>query len=292
MVIFSKKFLVFRYSVGHVVILSAIICGFLAVYLKNRELLAIVSVLGILVIIFFLPDDFTYRFYKEICPFLSIVSAYGIVYLLKFFEGRTKWKIKTVYITLIIVLLLPTFVDSSYERFSKLPEGMETASAIADFEYQAADWLRENTTKNTIILSDFRTMVLVTPLANRISPVEKTMLVSELGEEDLTTLGNIKDILSGTNSDLVYDAIKSVYGKMSYRDKYYLESQERFEDISYVIIVSSRTIKWLKTPSLNPVKNPQVDDVPSVYIDKLLSFKNFKLIYSIDEKIYIFKMEV
>lgn len=161
---------------------------------RKRENLLIISVFSLALFLYFFPETYSYRFYKEITVIMASVIAIGIATLFRLFAHRRWSKYSRIILsTLIIALLIPNLVIPIYQRSYQSLLGQ---SMVSSYEYTAAKWMKSNTPENTVVISDYVTMELLGPLSNKMLPVPRNYLVEGLSPEDQEVVWNIKDMLS------------------------------------------------------------------------------------------------
>jgi len=283
-------------------IISLLLIGSSRMFVSNkREHLLTLSMFTITLFIYFLPDYWTYREYKQFSPFMAIIIAnafydpfYKIVttrVLIKRPQINTKLMFKRVFpIFCMYILLLPSLILPLYSRFSYTPPGSNIHSLIAEYEYITAMWIRENFPENTKIISDFMTMVLITPLADKIWLIDKKMAVELLNYREKQLLLQIKyGIFLANDSKTAYENILTVANYTPWFEQYYLKQTGLSGNTSTILIViSARTVKWLEQESLKEVRYPQYQDVDFKYLKIFLDDRYFTLVFKIDRKIYVF----
>jgi hypothetical protein len=284
------------------IILSLLIIGSVLIILsKNLKKLLILTMFSSTLLIYFFPDLWTYRAYKEFSPFMAIIlaiSAYEITELIAKTSNRLKKTLIKQYInllsyTLILFIVTPSLVLPVYTRFSFTPPGQQSYTIIAKYEYETALWLRENTPENTRIISDYRTMILITPLANKIWLTEKQMNVPSLNNEDQQRVSYIKnEIFLAPNSKHAYEAIWNLSNQTPWDEQLFLESTKLSQtNITFVVIISTRTVKWIEQQGINDISLPQYGGVDQKYLEKFLDINYFIQLINIDNEIYVFKVK-
>jgi hypothetical protein len=163
---------------------------------RKRENLLVISAFSLALFLYFFPETFAYRFYREVSIMMACVIAVGLMSMFKILVRR-RWSkySKIVLSTLVIALLIPNLVIPVYQRSY---ESLLGQSMVSDNEYSAARWIMENMPENTLVISDYATMELLAPLSNKMLPVARMYLVQGLSTEDLQVVWYIKNKLSPT----------------------------------------------------------------------------------------------
>jgi len=164
----------------------------------KRENLLMISGLSLALLLYFFPETFSYRVYREISLMMAYVISFGLWSVFKRVlspVNRRRKYVSFVVSTLAITLLVPNLIVPVYQRHY---ESLLGKSMTTDYEYTAARWLLENAPENTLLISDFSTMELLAPLSNKMLPIGRMYLIRGLSVEDLQFIKYIKDKLSPT----------------------------------------------------------------------------------------------
>ncbi|RLF37721.1 MAG: hypothetical protein DRN03_01685 [Thermoplasmata archaeon] len=262
------------------------------------------DVTALLMTIYFAPE-YTHRIYMELSTFMGISVSYAVKALLEIMLTHFNIPFKsyrlvffvTTYLSLVTIVLIPTLVVDVYERFHYAPPRYEYNSIMTMEEYKAAVWLRENLPVGTVIITDFMSNMLITPIANKIWVIEKVMNPQTLPDEDRILLQFIKDhVFKADSSTEAYEALRAVKGHILWREEPFMRRLGiANEDLVYVILLSSRTSKWIDTPGIE-LTEPlgQFDRYSRVRDEHLRLFMDdryFELIYSDNEELYIFMVK-
>ena len=283
------------------VILSLLIIGStLMIFSKKQKELFLVTMLSLTLLIYFLPDFWTYRAYKEFSPFIALVLANSVYSIYKltvsvstqFGFGHIKKYVTLFYVSVMLVILIPNLVSPVCARFSFSPPGKQSYTLIADYEYETAEWLRKYTPENARIISDFRTIVLITPLANKLWLTSRSMSVGGLSEYDKGLVLYIKNnIFLASDSRSAYEATLNLSNQVHWIDEYFIESRDSSLSNELLIVISARTIKWIEQRDINDVFFPQYGSIDPNYLERFRP-EYFRLLYNIDDEIYVLKVNV
>jgi len=284
------------------IILALLIVGLFHILLsKDRKKLLILTMFSLTLLIYFLPDFWTYRAYKEFSPFMAIVLAISVCSIYELIFRTLNWLNRTninkylapLALALMLSIIIPTLVFPVYTRFSFTYSNQQYYTCIADYEYQAALWLKENTPENTKIISDYRTMVLIIPLSNKIWLTDRQMNVLSLPDEDRQLVSYIKNnIFLAPDSKHAYEAIWNLSNRIPWQENPFLECTGLSEsNITFVVIISARTVKWIEQQGIIDVAFPQYVNVNPKYLEIFLDTNYFELLLNIDDKIYVFKVK-
>jgi len=282
------------------IVITVLVAGLLIALLKRRPNYLLVSTMFLVTFtIYVLPDYWLYRAYKEFSPFMAIVLAIPFDYVRRSWIAKSfsrsegnklrEYALAILASILIIMFLLFSLIPPLISRFSYTPKGSSYYSLITDYEYSTANWLRANLPDNVRLISDYRTIVLLTPLANKIWITEKGMSVYSLSQQDKELLSYVKRrILMNPDPVEAWKATIELEGNISWSERYFLERIGK-EPGPLVIVFSCRTQEWLARKGLSDVTFPQQDAIiEDAHFKKFLNGKFFKLVYNIDDKIYVF----
>ena len=280
---------------------------------KNDNNLTVLSSTWSILLLFFLPELFTYRSYHILTPLMGITLAYMIDALgqkadLFLNKNRKKlainirFKSKILRISthgliavFLLILLSPLLFLPFYSRYSFFPEGSESNSYFANYDYKVATWIRQNTPKNTIILSDYFSMKLYQGLSSR--PLLFSGLNSgEESAEAQAILWFIKqDIFLAHTSEDAYNSILSFIKKLNMNSWIPWPEKNALEYLGIsltnpdiLIVINPRTCVWLKQESISDVRPPYYDVDPT-YLQVFNDSNYFRLVYKFENKVYIFK---
>ena len=285
---------------------------------KNDDNLTISSSMWAMLLFFFLPEFFTYRGYHILTPLMGITFAYIINELgqraSSFFTksrkrlivkvGSYTYKLKSIRagfspygltVVLLLVLVFPLLFLPFYSRYSFFPEGSESNSYFADYDYQVTAWIKENAPKNAIILSDYFSMKMYQGLSSR--PVLfRGLNAGEESNEAQAILWFIKqNILLAPTSEKAYDSISSFVKNLN--ESQWIPWQEKntlvslgisLDNPNVFIIINPRTCVWLKQHGISDVR-PPYNNVNLTYLEPFHDSDYFKLVYKVENEMYIFR---
>jgi hypothetical protein len=254
-------------------------------YLWNASLLVTFLVFAI----YFLPIPDIIRISAALAPFVPLYVAYGVesfvdvineTILARFLKEKYVSKIIgksfLCYFILALILFSATnpFLNYIGSKMFK-PEGANSyyLSLVADYEYKVAVWIRNNLPKDAIIISDPETMYIIAGISGRKLPIAIGMLVQDLQIPDLVKLYWIRfNIINMTEPEKTAFYAR-ILGKQP------------------VIVISCRTIKWLD--SIQFVQQPCYFNISGTNVIKkfLKEDKLFKLLYKVDDRIYVFTLQ-
>ena len=288
-------------KVNHPIILVMLIGGVATTLLSKDSLwLFLNAVFSSSLVLYALPELWTYRIYKAFTPFMATILAASVVipieWFPKYFSSKINFSlrihkllmsidIKFCLMLLLVLVLLPTLVSPAYKRFSDSPDG-RYHSLISEYEYNAAMWLRSNVPENVRIISDVRTMIILTPLANKKWLIERKMNVFNLPTQYIK-----ERILLAQDSKQAYQAISALHDRIPWHEQYFIEDVNYSLD-GFIIVISARTQRWLEQEGIADVEFPHYGEVDPSIIEKFMISNYFKLIYvSKGRELYIFQVQ-
>jgi len=192
---------------------------------------------------------------------------------------------------LILIPIIPTLDDPLIEASIRWSS---QGKFVADYEWEAAEWIRNNLPENIAIVSDYETIMILTPLGNKMWVTAKGMDIRDISrnEECKQVMQIIKyEILKSNSSESAYLAIQKLRSLIHVQERSYMSYIGMDpNELDFIVVVSSRTVKWIEQEGITDVFEPQYFDVDPKYL-QVFNAKHFKLLYMIDSKLYIFKVE-
>jgi hypothetical protein len=266
-----------------------------------------VGMLSATLLAFFFPDLWTFRISRYFRPFIAYVLAVAFCSIYDFMKSiSSKWyirinivsrqvtlglnKIASIsFIGVLLISMYPSLIGPLY----KVCLSNTSKPAIADYEYETAAWLKNNMPKSTVIVSDYKTMLYLTSLSDKLCLTNAMEYARELSEEQKHILAWIKyNIFKAPNSQTAFYAIYHLTNLIKFwrsGELFYMNySGIRVEELTFVIVISSRTVKWLESEA-DEIHYAQFSKVPSKYLQLFEDVNYFSLVYEIENKIYVFK---
>ncbi len=199
-------------------------------------------------------------------------------------------------------MLFPTLSTPYFEEINAAldttPSG--NINTIDYYEYEMAQWLKQNTPSDVLIISDPWTQFMLSGLANRKLTVNRRMIYDELGNTKPIfklddTQSEIADILLEQNPLRAHEGIMRI--RDSYLESAYLHEQMGDKiangNLPVIIVISGRTCEWLRRGETGDlgVEYPY----PFEFFINLGTFSTtpfFKPLHSIDDEIYAFNVNL
>ncbi len=225
---------------------------------------AVVVVAALMFLVFLLPDNLAFRTNRAMVPFLAVLVAAGADHAGRIARevvrrlDRDRPVVQKALPVIIIAAVFPALITPFMDFRATIPEGQSHNSAISDIEYELADWLQHNTGENVRIVSDYQTMLILTSLANKVSLTERHLFPIEMTQRGRQQMRLIKrSVLSATDSEAAYAAIRSLAGTEPPRERRYMEAVHLSEgDARYLVVWTMRTWLWTQQPTIDAYLGP------------------------------------
>lgn len=199
---------------------------------------------------------------------------------------KIRWIIPILLIILATSSVIPNFL-SLYGR----------SSFIEDYEYKAAQWIKENSSQNTLLVSDQATMLLFSGLCDKYTLVHLSQNYPKGYPTDMQLLSFIYDLFLSNGPLKAYTFLSELKALPIGTEEYY-QSFQPIKNPDFLIIISPRTSLWVnwggKTviwyPNGNVYNNKPANlSIRQDYLSKFFDMSFFDLVYQDEGKIYIFK---
>ncbi|PKP60187.1 MAG: hypothetical protein CVT89_00360 [Candidatus Altiarchaeales archaeon HGW-Altiarchaeales-2] len=224
--------------------------GSLFVLLYNRYGdIPLVIGFAFVVFLYILPEGTTYRFSQGLAPFVGYLSALAIITIGGIFRHYSKSLVILLFVVVLVVTSLNP-IYSHHKPYGGYPVGNPQ---LADYEYNAAEWMKYNIPENVGIVSDQFTTFTMVPLSNKIlffaSGMGNLKYTSNITQEKNRII--IEDIFNAKNSETAYENTRKLknmpvhwFGEAEYLS-IKSKSDPSFKNLSFVIILTGRTEKWM-----------------------------------------------
>ena len=295
--VFNIKRTCFNFANREVLRALMVIGGVFALTSRKRENLIAVAMLAATLLIFFLPEYHTIRGYKEYSPFMAYMlsySVYSIYQRLNVFRFKKRFKLNKVTSILILILIMAPILPALDDPLREACARWSSLEYVADYEFRATDWIKENLPENTLIVSDYITMLLMNSLGNKIWVTGKAMHAQTLGSNESKQAVNIikYEVFKANSGEEAYLSVQKLLSLIHIQERSYLSYIETNpNDLDIVIIISSRTVKWIEQEGINDVMDAQYSKVNPKYIEIFNNSKYFELLYEIDGLLYIYRVK-
>ncbi len=299
--IFDIKKVDFAFAYRDIILALAALGCIFALTSKKEQDKVVVSMLFITLLVFFSPEYPTIRAYKQLAPFMAYIlsTAFSSIHnRISLLFNRIKHpnlnkSVSVLVIAVTLAAITQPLVSPIYELSLKLssPQDPYSYCSIAKYEYEAADWIKTNLPETTIIISDYRTMIILNSLGNKIWLVHKGMSATELVPESQQVMYAIKfNVFKANSSEESYYNIMNLLPFISAKEMAYMKyigaSQK---ELTPVVVVSSRTMKWIEQEGMADIVHAQYSEVPVEYLSLFSDERYFELIYTIGNYLYVYR---
>jgi hypothetical protein len=300
---FLFKYNEFIYGNGILIIaLFALSMAYTLIMRKERAILASLMA-SILLILYFSPVVWSYRVFSFLNPFMTVVMVFLLRGLLFNFE-RIKLKISirkksralrlsSLVLICLLIIITPIIVQPVYIRFSYrnvlIPSNQPAQTYFTPAEYKATTFIKDNMGRNTIIVSDYFSMWLLTPLSNSVWIIDRVMETEEMSNNSLNTLRFIKDdVFHANSSESAFYAIHSLENRITPESEYHVNGLG-MKNFTFIVIMSTRTSRWLALDALD-LPYTQSPSIDTSAFTLFYNPKYFKLLTQVDGQVYIFEV--
>jgi hypothetical protein len=258
----------------------------LAVSAKEYEKIRGMFPAYIVALVFFLPDPFTYRIAPLMTPFLSVAAGYAVGFgrglVRRFGDIRLS---SVVYTGLILIVLMYKLVTPliNFVNLGTKPSNGNYFGNFRDYEYEVAMWVKRNTERNTLIVSDPWTTWFVVGLSNRQLFLEAPMLEQELTEQGKEVVRRLKEEVFRAENP--YHASRALQLIIEQTPVQYQTPRTSSNISSVILIVSGRTSKWLELD--HGYFRIFWDQIDSELLKIFTNPSYFRLLYRVDDKIFV-----
>lgn len=222
---------------------------------------------------------------------IGIFVSYSTYVLINMFKNNR------VYSTVLILIFVVIITCAQYNIYSdsiKKYTDLEDADGYSSFtydEYNAAIWIRQNTAKDTLLISDRFNQYMMGGLSNR------DIIIGHDKSRRFETIDIIGYILSEENSTNAYNKINLILNDRNFTsyDNYYRETALIQKHEKAIIVISGRTSNFVNVYSEHGPENAMfASGLPRKFIEfdgfrKFYDKQHFRLIYEVPNKIYIFE---
>ncbi len=187
----------------------------------------------------------------------------------------------------ILIILLIMGISSIVPQTLELYWGKDGSTLPNSNEYATSQWIKENTSSSTIIISDPVSMDIISSLSDRFSLAQFSMGKPVRQPQDFTRVDYVLNLFKADNSIQVYYYLSKIAELGLSGDEFY-RSFKSIDDPSFVILLSSRTVEWIKSGGERVVTYLTEKPILEQY-KNLFDLAYFDILYSDSNSIYIFK---
>lgn len=240
-------------------------------------------------LLYFLPDQWAYRAYQVLTPMMAIVLAYSVYWLYSSISSKKRVH-NLIFAVLLVAVMIPNLVGPVVDRFSSFPSGYSYHSFMTENEYETAIWLRNNVSEYSVVLSDYKTMQMVVPIADKLWAVSPYAVWMYEDPSVLKFMESLRtDVFFSSNDSLTIEFMNYVCENLFWMEYRYLDSIGA-QDVKpqIVVLLTSRTSQWLDNADLINEPLSSSNNVSSSNLGVLVKSKHFSLIHSVEGEIYAF----
>lgn len=191
-------------------------------------------------------------------------------------------------VAVLLVGILASIVPQAVDLFWGGSNSDSTEATLpTDVEFQASQWIKENTSSSAVILSDPVSMDIISSLSERISLAQFSMGNPVREPEDTTRVALVLQLFESNTSLNIYDCLSQLSQIGVSGDEFY-RSFEPLETPSFLMLMSSRTVAWIESGGQNVITYLDQKPIPDSYISKFES-NLFDIVFSINQFLYIVK---
>lgn len=300
---FSFKFNEFVIGTGALILAFFILSQLYLLLVKKVGVIVPSLIASIMLFGYFSPIIWGYRLFRIINPFMTIMIVLLLYSLCKIVDRpelsltiRKKVipkRLSSILLLFLVVGLFPSLFYPVYDRFAFrnefIPDNQPAQTYFLPAEYEAAIFIREQMPRNTIIVSDYFSMWLLTPISNSVWLIDRVMEVEEMNNESQETLRFLKkDILRAESSEKAYERIHLLSNRIPPESLYHI-NDAGIENFTFIVVISTRTSAWLSQDSLD-LSYRTAYSIDPVTFNLFYNHRYFKLLQQIDGQVYIFEV--
>jgi hypothetical protein len=259
--------------------------------------------------IYFLPESQFTRI-SGIIPFFSLTLSYCLLIIYKGLVNvyvPIKRFVTPLYVLLALVIMVPNVSQPMSGLVSRLSVDGKDLSAIQPYEYEAAIWIKENTPRDTIILSDPYSTIIIRGLTARYAFIGVGWLVEqEYRREDRDRMLEMKQnfFLANSSRDAHSYAIRirsllsdnyslsNLYYQGNVDPQGFTVIRRTNPNATILVVFSWRTSSWLTQDKMfiTSWTSPLYYTINPLHIRNFFDPKYFDLVYN-NTYIYIFRVK-
>jgi len=299
-----RNTILFNLAYPHILPYILVIGAIFALLSRKKDDVFMTFMLAFILLIVFLPDLMAYRVYHLLPPFSSYILSLGFVSIIREASKVLGWKRNSrikhaTCILLTIMMFLTTFpplaahIHKQSHLFSLPPPKGYTSVSIADYEYDAAFWIKANLPETTVIISDYKTIQILGSIGDTIWLTGRSMSAESLCEKSKRLLSIIKNnVFNAKSSKEAYYTILTLPELMHILDKQYIDYVGiKPNNLTFIIVLSPRTVKWIEQQGIGDILRTEPSKVSPEYLELFNDPRYFKLIYK-DENGYLYIYEL
>ena len=289
----------------HGVVIMLSILGTVVLFVREKsKALPLACLFSLILFIYLLPISGVYRFLTFLTPLLSFLAAgalfiHGIklpllsrikreVFVVEeklFRIGFKKKVLKGLYVLIVLLFLVPFITQPHVTTVSVLCWSPYFSPSTLNFdEIEAANWIAQNTPKDTIVISEPNTRVVLAALANR----EESSCFYGDASIDLRTVFVTTNASEAHRLIAQYRQLRINYDEMrAKRGSRFLHGNR-----SVIVVINGRVSRMIENPNAKSGPNVPVWFKPFDGFYKFCNSSYFTLLHKVDEQMYIFGVKI
>jgi len=296
---FDTKYRIIEKANTPIILLFSVFGSIFAVFSKRREHKIMLGLYSFAILTYFLPEWYMVRvIHSVLSPSMAFIIAHAVLSIAEMTSKRSAFN-KTMMLTLLLMILIPSGLYSVMETYSFIKPNYEYFTEMKRYEWDVGFWLRENTRETERIISDYRTMLNLNPLAQKIWLTPIGMYGQSLdwnavyNSNGTNLLKYIKDeIFQAPSSEHAYKAIIALKRVIPWHESYYLDYCGINEtDFEFLVVITPRTWQWIMQEGYEDVHTINYKNVPIDYLKIFKDSRYFEEIYSYNNEVYVFKVK-
>lgn len=221
-----------------------------------------------LLLLYALPIANTHRIFPLIQILAALLAAITIETVIKSVKPGWTSTIATVLIVILMIPFLSTPILSFIQRAQSKTDIPGNISSFSDYELAMANWLKENTEENTLLISDPTTQLISEALSRRPSLTGMYM--------DSETANLLKQAIISPSDFISYALIREIIPPNNNQQ---------------ILLISGRTIEWAKRKTNEPIYYPlKMKEQYYAYLNKFNQSYFFTILNEIQNQIYAIKI--
>lgn len=273
--------------------LALLVIGIPSLFLSNKtKRLLPLTLFCFSLLLYFLPDQWSYRAYQILTPTMAIVLGHSVYWM--YTNVSSKKRFYNLFFGMLFVLVIvPSLVLPVFQRFSNFPAGNNYYSLMTEEEYELALWLRYNVSEHTIVLSDYKTMQMLVPISNKLWPVSPYCVWMYENEDVLEFMGSVRNrVFLSTNDSDREVFLSGMPDQLFWMEERYLEATGVQDvKIQVIVLLTSRTSEWLSNKNIINEPLSSSGNVSSSHLGILTESSDFRTIYAVEGEIYALLFE-
>lgn len=267
----------------------------ICISMKYHKIVPSTLVLLTISILYFSPILNIERVALYSIPLISLISAYIIYKSIKISSRTNQYRSIRIILLLLLIPLIILSLFASYSNTIEFSMNIKSTdgyySHFTQYEYDLGRWVKQNTEKDTLIISDRSTEFIIGGLANR------DIVIARGKDRRFDEVTVIADIMLDSDAESAHKKIKEISNYGNFTSYTYTYKQEEIKKHNQtLIIINGRTVNVLKAYQKNGALSARHAGTPVNFetfdgFSKFFNEEFFELIYSIPGNIYVFEVK-